>query len=159
MTYKGKDFLLLMKACVCISHKPGIMYLWVSSMTRAFAGTATWPALPIDVIRFFETTTVMSGLAGAPVASMTVTCVNASGLWSAGGASCAKHSVEKTNIDTHDAKNFIATSTNCFYLSTVDSYPGTPSPLPACLRRMIRIRHFVNSIQMARGKPETSSSM
>src|SRR6516164_2499659 len=61
-----------------MSHNPGMRYFPLPSTTRAPSGTLTSPDLPTAVIRSPVTTTVMSGRAGAPVASMTVTPVMAS---------------------------------------------------------------------------------
>src|SRR5262252_2278396 len=62
----------------CMSHRPGMRYFPLPSTTRAPSGTLTSPDLPTAVIRSPVTTTVMSGRAGAPVESMTVTPVMAS---------------------------------------------------------------------------------
>src|SRR5262249_6147763 len=61
-----------------MSHRPGMRYFLLPSTTAAPSGTPTWPGLPMAAIRSPVTTTVMSGRAGAPVASMTVTLVMAS---------------------------------------------------------------------------------
>src|SRR5262245_8049750 len=70
-----------------MSHRPGMRYLPLPFTTRAPSGTPTSPDLPTAVIRSPVTTTVMSGRAGAPVASMTVTPVMASDF---AGASSAR---------------------------------------------------------------------
>src|SRR6516165_1858157 len=69
-----------------MSHRPGMRYLPLPSTTRAPPGTPTTSDLPTAVIRSPVTTTVISGRAGVPVASMTVTPVMASEL---AGASAA----------------------------------------------------------------------
>src|SRR5438552_11300719 len=62
----------------CMSHKPGIRNLPVPSKVSAPAGTKVSPLLPRAKIRPSLMTTVWSGWDGAPVASITVTCVIAS---------------------------------------------------------------------------------
>ena len=60
-----------------MSHRPGIKNLPEASTDSASAGGSIVPVLPIAVMRLAEMTTVMSGWAGAPVESITVT-------WNAG---------------------------------------------------------------------------
>src|SRR5438445_2017796 len=56
-----------------MSHKPGIRYLPLPSMTRAPRGTAVMPAGEMAAICAPSMTTVISGFGAAPVPSMTVT--------------------------------------------------------------------------------------
>src|SRR5438128_2435419 len=61
-----------------MSHRPGIKTLPVPSTVSAPAGAGMAALLPRATIRPSLMTTVWSGWAGAPVASITVTCVIAS---------------------------------------------------------------------------------
>ncbi len=63
-----------------MSHNPGIKNFPVASTTCASFGTRTLLVGPSSVIRSPTTTNVISSLAGAPLASITVTWVKASGI-------------------------------------------------------------------------------
>ncbi len=72
-----------------MSQSPGIKNLPVPSTTRAPSGTLNFVELSIAVMRPPEITTVISGLGGAPVASMIVTWTKARGRDGATGFVCA----------------------------------------------------------------------
>ena len=61
-----------------MSHKPGIRNFPLAMTTCACLGTRIFPLLPTSVMRFPFISTVMSGRAGPPVVSITVTWVIAS---------------------------------------------------------------------------------
>ena len=63
-----------------MSHRPGIKNFPVASTTRAPAGAGNSLEGPSPVIRPPEMITLISALGGAPVAAITVACVNTSGL-------------------------------------------------------------------------------
>src|SRR5262249_40794623 len=81
-----------------MSHRPGMRYFPLPSTTRAPSGTPTSPNLPTTVIRSPVTTTVMSGRAGAPVASMTVTPVMASDFAGASSARAGSAPARATTV-------------------------------------------------------------
>src|SRR4029077_5374464 len=81
-----------------MSHRPGMRYFPLPSTTRAPSGTRTSPDLPTAVIRSPVTTTVMSGRAGAPVASMTVTPVMASDFAGASSARAGSAPARATTV-------------------------------------------------------------
>src|SRR5580698_5805555 len=72
-----------------MSHRPGIRNFPVPSITRAAFGMTVCAAPPMIEMRSPVTTTVVSGRAGAPVASITVTCVTTRAAWSARDCCCA----------------------------------------------------------------------
>src|SRR5580658_51505 len=63
--------------CACMSTKPGIKNFPVASSILVERGTKTDFDGPMAAICSSARKTVMSGLGGAPVASMSVTCVMA----------------------------------------------------------------------------------
>src|ERR1700752_179799 len=94
-----------------MSHKLGITNWFFALMVWAPEGIATLPVLPSAVIRLPETTTVMSAWVGAPVASITVTWVNANGFRSAGGGPWAKErAADRKTSDRKAGSALITTS-------------------------------------------------
>src|SRR3990172_6032402 len=73
----GNDLSISVK-CTCMSHRPGIKNIPLASTICAPKGGLACPTLPTAVMRLPVITTVMSEFAGAPVISMTVTCVSTS---------------------------------------------------------------------------------